>query len=221
MSRKKAVLFDLDGTLLDTISDICSAMNRTLGTSITDSQCKNFVGRGLRNALKDGMRFSSIEVPSSGEEFEKIYSVFENNYADRPIEKTVPYEGITDVLEELHRRGIKMGVFSAKEQPLAEYVISHTLPDVFCFIAGLHGKYEGKPSVQAPEAFMELCGINRDELVYAGDGETDWKTGCNTGCKTVMVTWGFRTREQLLSSGVPSSVMVSGSKELLSELLSD
>lgn len=221
MSMNRAVLFDLDGTLLDTISDINAALNKTLGANISDLQCKSFVGRGLRNALKDAMVFLGREVPTDEKEFEKLYSIFESNYASSPVEHTKPYEGITEILLTLHEKGFKLGVFSAKEQPLAEYVISHTLPDVFSFIAGLHGKYQGKPSTEAPEAFMELCGCEIDSLVYVGDGETDWKTGCNIGCRTIMVTWGFRTRDQLLKAGVPSSVMVNGSKELLSELLSD
>lgn len=219
MSEKKAVLFDLDGTLLDTISDINAALNKTLGSSISDLQCKAFVGRGLRNALKDAMTYLGLEIPSSEADFEKLYSVFEANYAASPVVYTKPYEGITELLLTLHEKGIKMGVFSNKEQPLAEYVLSTCLPDVFSFVVGMHGKYPGKPHTDAPEAFMKLCGCQVSDLVYVGDGETDWKTGCNTGCKTVMVTWGFRTKEQLRSSGVPLSVMVSDSKELLSELL--
>ncbi|MCR5760807.1 MAG: HAD family hydrolase [Sphaerochaetaceae bacterium] len=219
--KYKAVLFDLDGTLLDTISDINAALNKTLNSSISDTQCKKFVGRGLRNALKDALVFLNRPVPAEEAEFEKLYSVFEANYASSPVVYTKPYEGIVEILSVLKDKGFKMGVFSAKEQPLADYVISRCLPDVFSFVVGMHGKYAGKPSVEAPSAFMSLCGCGVSDLVYVGDGETDWKTGCNTGCKTVMVTWGFRSAEQLSSSGVPSSVMVSDSKELLSELLSD
>ncbi len=220
MSEIKAVLFDLDGTLLDTISDINAALNRTLKSEISDKQCKSFVGRGLRNALKSALLFLNREIPQE-EEFEKLYKTFESNYASSPVEHTKPYEGIEEMLLALHGKGFKLGVFSAKEQPLAEYVISHTLPPVFSFIAGLHGKYAGKPSTEAPEAFMRESECRTQNLIYVGDGETDWKTGLNIGCKTVMVTWGFRTRDQLLEAGVPSSVMVSDSKELLSELLSD
>ena len=201
----KAVVFDLDGTLLDTAKDIGLALERTLDTHFTVEQVKHFVGRGLRNAVIAAAGATGLQNPDMDRLFERLLEF----YRQTPVLHTKPFPTVVEALRMLSDKNIPICVFSNKEQDLAETVVHTCFPDVeFTMIVGMHGKYEGKPSPQAVEAFSELVGIDKDHVLYVGDSEVDFKTAVNAKVPYRILTYGTRTEEALLGSGVPEENLI-------------
>ena len=207
----KAVLFDLDGTILDTVGDINAALNKTLGTNFTDKQCMNFVGNGLKNAIKNAAESANLKNINLNEAFTELVE----NYKMCPVKYTKPYPGVQEFLDRLEEKNISIGVFSNKEQILAQTIVHTCFPHTrFNMIVGMHGGYEPKPSGQAVLAFCEKAGCTVKDLLYVGDSEVDYKTAQNAGSEVRILTWGMRTPEQLLASGVPKEVLINSILEI-------
>jgi len=210
----KAVLFDLDGTLLDTIADINSALNTTLGTSFTNAQCQLFVGNGLMNAIKAAL----ATLPKEAKPKDSLQALFDTliaNYKKSPAKYTKPYPGIESLLLELQDKGISLGVFSNKEQTLAQTIVQTCLPQIkFSMIIGMHGGYKPKPSSQAVLAFCKKAGCTTNEIIYIGDSEVDYATGMNAQVSTIILTYGMRSKEFLLSKGIPTTLLIDNIEEL-------
>ncbi len=205
MFTLKAVLFDLDGTILDTVGDINAALNKTLGTNFTDKQCMNFIGNGLKNAIKAAAEYAGLKNVNIDAAFSKLVE----NYKLSPVKHTKPYPGVQEFLDRLQQKDIAIGVFSNKEQVLAQTIIHSCFPQTtFTMIVGMHGGYEPKPSSQAVLEFCKKAGCTINELLYVGDSEVDYKTAQNAGAEVRILTWGMRTREQLKASGVPEEVLI-------------
>ena len=214
MFTLKAVLFDLDGTILDTVGDINAALNKTLGTNFTDKQCMNFVGNGLKNAIKNAVESANLKNVDLDEAFTELVQ----NYKMCPVKHTKPYPRVQEFLDQLQQKNIAIGVFSNKEQVLAETIIHTCFPHTnFAMIVGMHGGYEPKPSGQAVLAFCQKVGCTVKDLLYVGDSEVDYKTAQNAGAEVRILTWGMRTRKQLLASGVPESVLIDQISEITLE----
>ncbi|MCF0262263.1 MAG: HAD family hydrolase [Sphaerochaetaceae bacterium] len=210
----KAIMFDLDGTLLNTTKDIGLALETTLNTKFTDSQVDNFVGRGLRNAIKDALLF--LGQNPTNMDLDKAESVLIDNYRKVPVKYTVPYPQIPNVLERLQNNKIKLGVFSNKEQDLVDTILPICLPKInFCFTAGWHGKYQPKPSSDAIDSFCSQLSIKKIDMLYIGDSDVDYKTAINSNVDYRILTWGTRTREQLLNSGIPQEKLIDNISEIL------
>ncbi len=205
MFTLKAVLFDLDGTILNTVGDINSALNKTLGTNFTEEECKGFVGNGLKNAIKAAVEYADLKNVNVDTAFTQLVE----NYKLSPVKYTKPYPSVQEFLDTLEARNIAIGVFSNKEQVLAQTILHTCFPHTnFIMIVGMHGGYEPKPSAQAVLAFCEKAGCKVDELLYVGDSEVDYQTALNAGSQVRLLTWGMRTKEQLLASGVPKEVLI-------------
>ena len=203
--KMKAVVFDLDGTLLDTTKDIGLALERTLDTHFTDEQVNRFVGRGLKNALIAAAQEKGLVGPDIDALNERLLYF----YRQTPVLHTKPYPTVMDAIGMLSVKNIPICVFSNKEQDLAETVVHTCFPDVeFTMIVGMHGKYEGKPSPQAVEAFCENVGLPKESVLYVGDSEVDFKTAVNSKVPYRILTYGTRTKEALLGSGVPEENLI-------------
>ena len=203
--KMEAVVFDLDGTLLDTTKDIGLALERTLDTRFSDEQVNRFVGRGLRNALIDAADEIGLKDPDMDALFERLLYF----YRQTPVLYTKPYPTVMDALDMLSEKNIPVCVFSNKEQDLAETVVYSCFPGVrFAMVVGMHGKYEGKPSPQAIEAFSALVGVSKDKLLYVGDSEVDFRTAVNAQVPYRILTYGTRTEEALFGSGVPAESLI-------------
>ena len=210
---KKAVIFDLDGTLLNTTKDIGLAMGRALDTSFTDEQINRYIGNGLRNAIKAAAAEMGIEDPDLDLLNEKLHAA----YREVPVRFTKPFPGVIEVLKKLEAKGIPMGIFSNKEQDLAEKVVSICLPDFdFAMVAGLHGKYAMKPSPQAIHAFCEITGIPLEDTLYVGDSEVDCRTAQNAKIGFRILTCGSRPRDFLIRKEVPESSLIGNIREIMS-----
>ncbi|MCD8313409.1 MAG: HAD family hydrolase [Bacteroidales bacterium] len=195
----KLAIFDLDGTLLNTLEDLAVAANlalRACGCPEHElEKYKKFVGRGIHNMLHD-----ALPADRNGEEMiERASEVFYPYYNAHNCDLTCPYPGIIDMLTKLDAAGVRMAVASNKYQAGAESVVGHYFGQ-FSFVKIL-GQADGRPIKPSPEivgeVMRELPRLTKEDVVYVGDSNVDMQTGRNAGVRTVGVTWGFRSREEM------------------------
>ena len=201
----KAVVFDLDGTLLDTTKDIGLALGKALGHEFPDDQVMRFVGRGLKNAVKAAVE----ELRLDDADIDALTENLIEHYREVPVLYTKPYPGATELLSDLSNRDIPFCVYSNKEQDLTERILGICFPGVeFSLVVGMHGKYEPKPSSQAVDAFLAKVGVEKADALYIGDTEVDYRTALNCDVDCIILTGGMRSKTALLENGVPETVMV-------------
>ncbi len=195
----KLVIFDLDGTLLNTMEDIANACNYALSKcGCPERRLEEYnmlVGRGIlnlfRGALPEDMRTDGMVM--------KMKEFFVPYYNEHIDDCTRPYPGIIDMLDRLKAEGISFAVASNKYQEGTESLVRKYFGayDFVCIL----GQRDGKPIKPDPEIVHEAMeaagGVASDETVYCGDSDVDMQTGLSAGVKTIGVTWGFRTREEL------------------------
>ena len=195
---KKLVIFDLDGTLLDTIEDLGNATNHALRTLGFPERHRDeyykLVGRGITNLFKGAVP-AGCDTP---ETIDRMRELFLAHYGVHLCDRTHPYPGIPELLEHITARGIRIAVASNKYQEGAETVIGHFFGQ-YAWTAVL-GQREGFP-IKPDPGIVELCrqaaDVAKDEVLYVGDSNVDMQTGLGAGVDTVGVTWGFRSREEL------------------------
>ncbi|MDO4287036.1 MAG: HAD family hydrolase [Eubacteriales bacterium] len=197
---KKAVIFDLDGTLLNTLEDLRSAVNAALALrnlpprSLEEVRC--FVGNGVRNLMR-----RALPVGTSDADIDAALADFKQYYAAHIRDTTIPYDGIPELMEVLCKRGIKVGVLSNKMDSATQELIQHFFPGKVDVIFGEHKDIPRKPDPTSCRLVMQQLGVKPEEVLYVGDSGTDMQTAKNAGLTAVGVTWGFRNREDLLQNG--------------------
>jgi phosphoglycolate phosphatase len=203
-SRFKGVLFDLDGTLLDTISDITYALNSGLQVAqvepITPAEGKGFVGRGLKNALKGALESrGKIVTP---ERLDELVGEVMRAYSLHPYRDSAPYGGIEELLNDLTKRGIVLGVLSNKADSLVQPIIKGVLGHhPFEFIRGAKEGWASKPDPEGIYAFSQQLRCDPSQLLLVGDSEVDYYTAEAAQIDVAIVTWGFRSRKSLEEAG--------------------
>lgn len=197
----QTVIFDLDGTILDTIEDLAAAGNwvcRQHGwPEHTVEQFKGMVGHGIPNLIS---RFTP-EDRRSPLLMASALSQFTGYYGDHNMEKTVPYAGIPEMLERLRSAGIQMAVYSNKADEFSREMVAHYFPGVFRLVRGKRQGVPVKPDPTGVKAAMAELGADPAATLFVGDSSVDIQTGHNAGLKACGVTWGFRSRESLLEAG--------------------
>ncbi|MCH5286046.1 MAG: HAD family hydrolase [Christensenellaceae bacterium] len=195
----KAALFDLDGTLTNTLDDIANAMNRALRLhglpEFPVNDYRYLVGDGVKKLAERASRGRTELEDSVRREYQQYYQAHTQVL-------TAPYDGVPDMLRELQRRGVRLAVFSNKPHADTCGVVAHYFPDVAFDI--VRGQMEGvpvKPDPAGALAIAEAMAIAPDEFVYLGDTGTDMRCAVNAGMRPIGVLWGFRTAEELLESG--------------------
>lgn len=195
----KLAIFDLDGTLIDTMEDIASACNHALQEcGCPQRQLEEYnmlIGRGIFNLFRGALP----EDRRSEETVERMHGSFVPYYNEHICDHTAPYPGIYGMLDRLTEAGISLAVASNKYQEGTEILLDK-LFSRYHFVKIL-GQRDGKPIKPDPEivheAMSAMPGISPDNVIYIGDSNVDMQTGINAGIRTVGVTWGFRTREEL------------------------
>lgn len=196
---KKAVIFDLDGTLSDSIHSIKYCTDRTVAPygfgPFSVEQYKYFVGDGAANLVK---RALAAGGDTQGVHFEEAFARYKELFAVDCMYEVKPYEGIPELLEALKKRGVKLAVLSNK--PHAETIrVIETLFGQGCFDV-IQGQVDGVPIKPDPAGairILERLGMAAKEVLYLGDTATDMKTGKGAGAYTIGALWGFRKREEL------------------------
>ena len=206
-------IFDLDGTLLDTLQDLATSVNYTLRQhdmpehSIDD--IRRFVGNGVRKLMERA-------VPDGAQNplFESAFATFRQYYMQHSLDTTRPYDGIPEMLDELKRRGCLIAVVSNKMMAATQELIAHFFPQIEVAI-GEH-EAEGIRKKPAPDTVREALrqlGVTTKNAVYVGDSDVDIETAYNSGLPCISVLWGFRDRDFLLSHG--ATTLISRPEELL------
>lgn len=197
---KTTIIFDLDGTLLDTLGDLRAAVNTALRlrelSPRTMDEVQHFVGNGVRNLMCRSMPAGSTE-----EEIDAALADFKRCYAEHLTDSTVPYDGIDELLSILCKRGIKVAVLSNKLDSATQKLISHYFPSKVTYVFGEHAGVPRKPDPTSCKMIMEHLGVHPEEVLYVGDSGVDMETAKNAGVTAVGATWGFRSREELIESG--------------------
>lgn len=199
--KYKAVIFDLDGTLLYTLEDLADSLNRTLreeGLPTHDRDAYRFmVGNGLETlvvrAIPEGMRVAAHVRP--------ILRKFVEIYRANQLVKTRPYPGIPEVLDELSALGLSLAVLSNKAHPNTLSVVDHFFPGVFQAVFGLRPEVPAKPDPAGALDIAARLGLEPSDCLYLGDSNVDMETAVAAGMFPVGAAWGYRPREELIRSG--------------------
>jgi len=214
----EAVIFDLDGTLLNTLHDLGDSMNRILEShgwpAHPPSAYKLFVGNGAHKLIERAVP-SEVRTP---ELLEQCYREFIQDYRQNWAVKTAPYEGITALIDELYSQGITMSVLSNKIHDFTVRCVEQFLPaEKFRLIFGERPGIPRKPDPAGALEIAEKTGILPERTVYVGDTAIDMKTGTSAGMFTTGVLWGFRDREELQGAGAKH--IINQPRELLEVVL--
>lgn len=195
---KKLVIFDLDGTLLNTIADLAAATNqalRTLGFPTHEEKAYlQFVGNGIYKLFE---RALPLQYRTT-ENIARVKELFVPYYNAHGTDLTAPYEGIPALLETLQQRGLQLAVASNKYQAATAQLVAHYFPTIS--FAAVYGQQEGLPTKPNPllvEKIMQQVSVSAADTLYVGDSEVDMQTAINAQVEACAVLWGFRTREQL------------------------
>lgn len=204
---KNMVIFDLDGTLLNTIEDLAISTNKALEACHfkphPTEAYKYFVGDGMNKlierALPDGNKDKDT-IDKVKKEFITYYNAHLTNY-------TKPYEGITELLYELQSRNKYLAIVSNKPNEQTQRLVKECLPKIpFVYVTGNKIGMPHKPDPFAVLEAIHQVGLSKEEILYVGDSGVDMQTAKNAGVTAVGVTWGFRTKEELISNGADAIV---------------
>ncbi len=204
----KVCIFDLDGTLTDTLESLSYSVNATLRElglgQISDEQCKAFVGNGARHLIE-----KSLEAAGDPELFniEKAMEVYGRIFKENCTYHVAPYPGVVELLEALKKDGVKLAVLSNKPHlQTIDVVKTFFGEDLFAWVQGQQEGVPRKPDPAAAILIAEHFNVPKEECVYIGDSDVDMQTGNAAGMKTVGVTWGFRSKEVLLTHGAHCTI---------------
>jgi len=199
----EGVIFDLDGTLVNSLDDIADSMNAVLQQhhfpAHPNEDYKLFIGNGLRNLVRTVLP----EAYRTDEELvSKCLASMIGLYNDNCLNKTKPYAGIPELLDALVSPGIRLAILSNKNDALTKKIVQALLPRWnFEYVVGLTTEALKKPNPAEALRISREMGIAPEKMFYAGDSGTDMQTAANAGMYAVGVLWGFRSKEELLSNG--------------------
>ena len=209
----KTVVFDLDGTLLDTLQDLHASVNAALTAyglqTRSLGEVQSFVGNGIAKLIERAIGVSDYP------DFERVLSAFKTHYAVHCKDKTKPYDGVLELLKNLQAAGVKTAVVSNK----ADFAVKLLAEEYFGgLLLDAVGENEAcgvrkKPAPDSLFAVMQRLNAPKNEVVYVGDSEVDIQTAQNAGVDCISVTWGFKDKSFLLANG--ASVLVDRPSEIM------
>lgn len=214
----KAVIFDLDGTLLDTAGDLTDAVNVALDAAglptHPEAEIKTFLGNGIRRLIE-----CAVPAGTPVDVTDRVFDDFRAYYGTHYLVKTRPYPGMVALAGALKERGIPTALVTNKVDRVAQDIYRATFRDVIPVAIGEQPRYRKKPAPDMVEAALAVLGCEKAGAVYIGDSEVDLQTARNSGLPCILVDWGFRSREFLASLG--NDVIVSSPEALLEAILID
>lgn len=212
---KRLVIFDLDGTLLNTITDLAQSTNyalQKLGYPIHRVEAYNFmVGNGINKLFERALP----EGEKSEENVLRMRAEFIPFYNLHNADKSCPYPGITELLEKLQNRGVQLAIASNKYQLATEKLAAHYFPNIrFAAVFGQRDGIHTKPDPTIVNDILSITHIKREEVLYVGDSGVDMQTAINAGVTACGVLWGFRPQSEL--EGFKPAHLVKEAKQILS-----
>ncbi|MCM1265246.1 MAG: HAD-IIIA family hydrolase [Candidatus Gastranaerophilales bacterium] len=196
----KAILFDLDGTLLYTLEDLRTSTNFAL-TKLgyekkTVDEIRSFVGNGVKKLIERALP-NGLDNP----DFEKCLNIFKQHYSENMYNKTKPYDGIPEVLKELKNNGYKLAVISNKFDSAVKELCEKYFNGIIDIAIGQKDGIEPKPSPDGINDVLSKLNISPAECIYIGDSEVDIQTAQNAGIDCISVTWGYKNIDFLYNNG--------------------
>ena len=207
-------IFDLDGTLLDTLTDLAASTNYALRThgmpEHTIDEVRRFVGNGVRKLME-----RAVPDGTDNPLFDEAFATFRQHYMEHSLDTTRPYEGVPDMLAALKAKGCHLAVVSNKMMAATQELCRHFFPETIEVAIG-ENEAEGirkKPAPDTVIAALRQLGVGEEGAVYVGDSDVDIDTARNSNLPCISVLWGFRDRNFLLQHG--ASTLISAPEELL------
>ena len=198
----KICIFDLDGTILDTLPAIAyfgnSALTKCGFSAVDEANYRYFAGDGRIILIHRMLKFLDADTP---ENYEKVSKIYDFEYEKEPNFNTKPFDGIPELLKKLKAMGIKLAVLSNKPDNVAQDVVKIFFGDTFDFVQGAVNNVRSKPE---PDAALKICanlGISPENALFIGDTNVDMQTGKNAKIPACGVLWGFRDKQELLACG--------------------
>lgn len=209
----KGIIFDLDGTLVNSLEDISDAMNTVLTNlnypTHTYDTYQYFIGSGLRNLVSKALPASN----NSEDQIETCFDRMITEYREICTLKTKPYEGIIELLDNLASKNIKLAVFSNKADELTKKIAAEIFPDYFDAAVGLSTEELKKPNPFEAIAISKNWNLITEEILFVGDSDIDMQTANNANMFAVGVSWGYRTEKELKNSG--AKLVINNPSELI------
>ncbi len=200
MKQYSTYIFDLDGTLLNTLGDLCASCNYALKTmgfpTRTLDEVRRFVGNGVAKLIE-----RAVPEGTSAELTAETLDVFRGHYLDHGLDTTCPYDGIPEMLAELKRKGKRIAVVSNKFNDATRQLCAHFFPDTVEVAIGETSTIRKKPAPDTVIEAMRQLGVTAEDAVYIGDSDVDVMTARNSGMPCISVLWGFRDKNFLIESG--------------------
>ncbi|MFQ6794062.1 MAG: HAD family hydrolase [Thomasclavelia sp.] len=210
------IIFDLDGTLVDSLTDLANTVNQILQEynfpTYPIDQYRYFVGDGIIKLIERVLPKEHLDKTL------KVKERFDQLYGQKCLENTKPYPGISELIEELAAKGYNLAVVTNKPHPHALKLVKTLFPDCFSYVFGNSPLHPKKPDPCLNNLVIDLFDVKKNQVVYIGDSNVDMLTAKNTKVKAIGVAWGFRGREELLASG--ANYVVEKPDEIL-ELVND
>ena len=198
--KKTSLIFDLDGTLLDTIGDLTDSTNYALEKfgfpQRTTEEVRSFVGNGLKMLI-----FRALPAGTDDATIEAVLLQMKMHYTENYHNKTVPYSGIPELLTRLHEDGYPMAIVSNKADSVVSLLRTLYFDGLIPVAVGETEQISRKPAPDMVWEGLRRLGTQRDSAVYIGDSEVDIRTADNAGLPCLSVSWGFRTAQQLQAAG--------------------
>ena len=202
--KVKAVIFDLDGTLLNTLTDLSASVNYTLerfGFPLrSEREVRSYLGNGIRALVEKSLPADKKDMT------DECLKVFKNYYDIHKDDNTAPYDGIVDMLRSVKAAGLKTAIVSNKYDAAVQYLKDVTFSGLIDFAVGEGNGIAAKPAPDGVWLALKKLNAVKEESVYVGDSEVDLMTAENSGLKCVAVTWGFRDREELILRGAKNVI---------------
>lgn len=207
-------VFDLDGTLLDTLSDLSNSVNFALRRhSLPEhsyAEIRQMLGNGVRRLVREAVPEGTDDVT-----YEAVFADFRRHYMDHCLDATAPFPGMLHVLETLRRRGVKMAIVSNKLDPAVQELNRHFFAQYIEVAVGESATVRRKPCPDAVLSALERLGSERGRALYVGDSEVDIATARAAGMRVAVALWGFRDECQLRPLAAEDTLFVSRPEELL------
>lgn len=198
--KYKLAIFDLDGTILNTIEDLADSLNFALSKAAFPQRSLDevlkFVGNGIRNLICRAVPEGTPDTVTDA-----VFADFKAYYREHCADKTKPYDGVCDLLVNLRETGVKTAVISNKADFAVKILCDKYFPGLFDVVFGEREGVKRKPSPDAVNEVLRLLDMRREDAVYIGDSEVDIKTAQNSGMDGIIVAWGFREPEFLRENG--------------------
>lgn len=214
--KYQLAIFDLDGTLLDTLDDLADSVNFALESKgypqRSREEVRRFVGNGIRKLVE-----RAVPAQTDCSDVDEVFACFVSRYKEHCADKTKPYDGVLELLRQLKEYGVKTAVVSNKADDAVKALCNQYFPGLLCEAIGERAGIARKPAPDTVQEVLRLLGTDKAQAVYIGDSEVDVETAKNADMDCIAVDWGFRDADVLRGAG--AETMVSDIKQLKDVLL--